>query len=177
MKYWLSLFLLLTLFSCDSNTIYEEPKDLISKDSMVLLLTDMYTAISARNIKNKFNKKKSTYMPLVYEKYKIDSIRFNSSSNFYTSKIEPYNDVLNRVKEKIELQLDSLQKKVDIQDSIKKAVKKERKDKRRKLDSIREIDKLIRKDSIKKWSKSYFFNLDKYFLETSKITSETGSKE
>ena len=61
---------LLLLASCTSNTIYKKPKDLIPKDSMVALLTDMYIASSAKNRKNKFLKKEKNYVVLVYEKYK-----------------------------------------------------------------------------------------------------------
>ena len=41
--------ILLFLLSCTSNTIYKKPKDLIPKDSMVALLTDMYIASSAKS--------------------------------------------------------------------------------------------------------------------------------
>ena len=48
-----SLILIILFASCKSNTIYDEPKDLIPKDSMVLLLKDLYLATSAKSIKNK----------------------------------------------------------------------------------------------------------------------------
>ena len=144
---------------------------------MVLLLTDMYTAISAKNVRNKFRKKKDTYMPLVYEKYKIDSTRFYNSNSFYTSQIEPYNDILDQVRENIQIQYDSFKEILDVQDSIAKAKREIAKEKRRKTDSIRNLKRLIDRDSIKKWSEVYFVELDKYFLETPLITSDTGTNE
>ena len=59
---------------------------------MVALLTDMYIASSAKNVKNKFLKKEKNYMILVYEKYKIDSTRFDISNKYYVSKTEEYTD-------------------------------------------------------------------------------------
>ena len=85
------------LASCSSNTIYDEPKDLIPKDSMVLLLKDLYLATSAKSIKNKKQQKKISYTPLVYNTYKIDSLRFSSSNFFYTSKVDVYEPMLDQV--------------------------------------------------------------------------------
>jgi len=116
-------------------------------------------------------------MPLVYEKYKIDSTRFNRSNKYYTSKIEPYKDILGKVKEKIQIEYDSFQKEFNIKDSLKVLKNKERKDKRRKKDSVRRLEKLIKSDSILNRSKNYFLKLNLYVLDTSLITSEIGSKE
>jgi len=85
------------LASCSSNTIYDEPKDLIPKDSMVLLLKDLYLATSAKSIKNKKQQKKISYTPLVYNTYKIDSLRFSASNFFYTSKVDVYEPMLDQV--------------------------------------------------------------------------------
>ena len=92
----------LILVSCTSNTIYKRPKNLIPKDSMVALLTDMYLASSAKNQKNKFLKRENNYVVLVYEKYKIDSTRFDVSNTYYTSKIEEYTEILKKVKSNID---------------------------------------------------------------------------
>lgn len=106
MKHFIYITILLFLVSCTSNTIYKKPKDLIPKDSMIALLTDMYIASSAKNVKNKFLKKEKNYIVLVYEKYKIDSTRFDISNGYYTSRIEEYTDMLKEVK----FNIDSIQK-------------------------------------------------------------------
>lgn len=125
----LAVFLMFA--ACTSNTIYEKPKNLIPKDSMVALLTDMYIASSAKNQKNKFLKREKNYVTLVYEKYKIDSLRFDTSNAYYTSKIEDYTDMLKEVKSKIDSMYDTYEYEFSIQDSIEKA----------KKDSINGVDK------------------------------------
>ena len=82
---------------CKSNTIYDEPLDLIPKDSMMMLLKDLYLATAAKNIKNARQQKKVSYTTLVYNKYNIDSLRFNSSNLYYTSKIDVYEPMLNEI--------------------------------------------------------------------------------
>ncbi|WP_299002468.1 DUF4296 domain-containing protein [uncultured Tenacibaculum sp.] len=119
----------LLLVSCTSNTIYKKPENLISKDSMVLLLTDMYIASSAKNQKNKFLEREDNYMFLVYEKYKIDTTRFDISNVYYTSKVDEYTEILKKVKRNI----DSLA-------TFYKEMKKEQ-------DSIKGKDKIL-KDSV-----------------------------
>lgn len=110
----------LFLISCTSNTIYKKPENLIPKDSMVSLLTDMYIASSAKNQKNKFLKREKNYVVLVYEKYKIDSTRFDLSNTYYTSKVDEYTEILKRVKSNID-SLDVLyREKQLIKDSLNK---------------------------------------------------------
>ena len=119
MKSFFYICIGLFIVSCTSNTIYEKPEDLIPKDSMVSLLTDMYVASSAKNQKNKFLKREKNYMILVYEKYKIDSTRFDASNIYYTSKVDEYAEILKKVKGNID-SLDVLyRKKQEVQDSIK----------------------------------------------------------
>ncbi len=109
----------LILASCTSNTIYKKPENLIPKDSMVMLLTDMYIASSAKNQKNKFLKREQNYMGLIYEKFKIDSTRFDVSNTYYTSKVDEYTDILKKVKLNIDA-LDSLyRKEQSIKDSLR----------------------------------------------------------
>jgi len=59
-----SLILIILFASCKSNTIYDEPLDLIPKDSMMLLLKDLYLATAAKNIKNARQQKKFPTSPL-----------------------------------------------------------------------------------------------------------------
>jgi len=66
---------------------------------MVLLLKDLYLATSAKSIKNKKQQKKISYTPLVYNTYKIDSLRFSTSNFFYTSKVDVYEPMLDQVME------------------------------------------------------------------------------
>ena len=137
-KYGIIFLLLLVLASCTSNSIYEKPKDLIPKDSMVLLLKDLYLAAAAKNVKNTQLQRRFSYVPLVYAKYKIDSTRFQASNVYYTSKIDIYEPLFDEVLKILEAErtLYARQKKVrdsTRQDSIKKARKKIIKDNKDRL--------------------------------------------
>lgn len=155
MKNFVYFLIGLSIFSCTSNTIYKKPKNLIPRDSMVLLLKDMYIATSSRHIKNKFSKKKKNYMPLVYEKYKIDSSRFEISNNFYTSNIETYNEMVKEVKKKLAGEFAIYDNKIKQQDSIKAKrkldLKKEAtRSKKKRVDSLLLVDKAAEIEKIKK---------------------------
>ena len=54
-------------------------------------------ATSAKSIKQKKQQKKISYTPLVYNTYKIDSLRFSTSNFFYTSKVDVYEPMLDQV--------------------------------------------------------------------------------
>lgn len=100
------------LVSCTSKTILEKPKDLIPKDTMALLITDLYIAKSAFAEKNSNNERKIDYVPLIYNKYQIDSTRFISSNYYYTSKLEEYDLIFKEVKAKLMLKKVSVEKNV-----------------------------------------------------------------
>ena len=126
------LLIFIFLVSCTSNTIFEKPKDLIPKDTMRLLLQEMMIASSAKFIENKENQKNINYMPFVYDNFKIDSTRFESSNFYYMSKIDVYQEILenakislvsrNEVFKKIKKRLDSIQK--DSTEVIRNKLKK-----------------------------------------------------
>ena len=143
-----SLILIILFASCKSNTIYDEPLDLIPKDSMMLLLKDLYLATAAKNIKNARQQKKVSYITLIYNKYNIDSLRFNSSNLYYTSKIDVYEPMLNEITAMLEKELeifieakklkDSLYNDSLLNNSIK--IKKEL-----KIEDLKKIDLLNKK--------------------------------
>ena len=148
MKKYSSIFVLLILFSCTSNTIFKKPKDLIPKDSMSHLIQEMYIASSAKFIKNKNQQNKINYMPFVNEVYNIDSSRFQNSNYYYMSKIDEYEEILTDAKTNLEKRKKNLN-----------ALKA-------KLDSVR-------KDSLNKLKKPKLMLLDsfekpKVFLDTLK---------
>ncbi len=125
------------LLSCTGNTIYEKPKDLIPKDSMILLLKDLYLASSAKNIKNKKLRRRISYTPLIYNSYKIDSLRFQTSSLYYTSMVDDYKTMLEEA-------LFLLEKDQAVFVKIKKARDSVRQD------SIKKIRSKIKKEQINK---------------------------
>ena len=152
---YIVVFTCFTFVSCTSNTIYEEPKDLIQKDTMALLLKDMYLAVAAKNVTNKNSQRRFSYIPLVYEKYKIDSARFQRSNLYYTSKIDIYEPLLEGILKDLEAdrKLFARQKKVRDsirKDSISKAKKKINTEKSTSTEKLRirpQIEKKERKTS------------------------------
>lgn len=119
MKNSLYFLILLFLVSCTSNTIYKKPENLIPKDTMLLLLSDMYIASSAKHVKNKFSERNIDYMFLIHKKYKIDSLRFGESNVYYASKIEEYNEMIKEVKKRLEHKRDFFTRELK-KDSISK---------------------------------------------------------
>ncbi|MCF6182287.1 DUF4296 domain-containing protein [Lutibacter sp.] len=148
----------LIVASCTSNTILKKPKDLIPKNEMVAIITDMLTATSGHRIKNKNLKRNVNYFPLIFEKYHIDSTRFKNSNFYYTSKIDEYDVILKEVKARLTIQkklVDSIRKAEDSISKVKKyeAAQKKIKDMKSKqkrfLDSIKKINSSKIKNKIK----------------------------
>ena len=137
-------YILIALFlvSCTSNTILEKPKDLIPKDTMVNLLTDLYLASSASTVKNKNLELNTKYMPIVYNKYKIDSLRFKTSNIYYLSKIDEYGKLFNKVKDS----LNTLLKIYKAEDDSKQKINKNKL--YRKKDSLKKTLKTIKLKSL-----------------------------
>ena len=137
------IFLFVCIISCTSNTIYEKPKDLIPKEQMVALLTDLYLAHSAKPYRNTLNERNIDYTFLVYEKYGIDSARFKSSNFYYTTKIDDYEKIYQEVEKNISTLNTNFKAIKKVKDSIRRdSIQKIRFTK----DSIQKIE--IRKDSL-----------------------------
>lgn len=144
MKNTFYIFLLILLVSCTSNTIFEKPEDLIPKDTMSLLVQEMSIATSAKFIKNKNFEKSINYMPLVYDRFKIDSIRFQNSNLYYMSKVDEYQQVFEDAKSSLDKRkaiLDKLKTKLD---SIRKDSIERSKDFKKQLEAFDTIDKNLK---------------------------------
>ncbi len=122
------LLIFIFLSSCTSNTIFKRPEDLIPKDTMSLLIQDMMIASSAKFIKNTNKQKKINYMSFVYDKYKIDSVRFQNSNFYYISKIDLYEEIITDAKVKLENKKKFFTKLKATQDSINKLKRKKIRD-------------------------------------------------
>lgn len=141
MRYFVCSFFIFSLLSCTSNTIFEKPKDLIPKDTMSLLIQEMMTASSARFIKNKNLQKDINYMPFVYDKFKIDSVRFQTSNLYYMSTIDDYVKILEQAKNELDSKLEYHKKIKKEKDSLRKDSLKSKKAKLKIMDSISQIKK------------------------------------
>ncbi len=136
------ILIFLFLVSCNSNTIFEKPKDLIPKDTMSLLLQEMIIATSAKFIKNKNSEKNINYMPLVYNKFKIDSTRFDKSNFYYMSKIDLYQKILEDAVENIEARNTVFKDLKTELDSIRKDSLDKIRNTQKRLDSLKLVGKL-----------------------------------
>ena len=133
-------FLSLFFASCTSNTILKKPKNLIPKDQMVDLITDLFIANDAKAIKNENLERKVNYSPLIYEKYQIDSSRFKESNLYYTSKIDDYNDILNEVDKRLKQLVAEFEKEIEEKDSIERASRNSKNKKPSKPSEKEELD-------------------------------------
>ena len=105
------------LVSCTSKTIYKKPDNLIEKERMIDIWTDIYIARGARSVKTKELRKNINYLPLVFKKYKIDSAQFSESNFYYTSKIDDYQKMFEEVNKRLEEKMKIYQPDTEI-DSI-----------------------------------------------------------
>lgn len=140
MKHIYYFFCAFFLFSCTSNTILEKPKDLIPKDSMSLLIEEMMIASSSRYIKNKFQENEVNYMTLVYERFKVDSVRFQTSTLYYMSKIDEYQKILEKATTSIEAKKELYASQKILQDSLRKDSIKKIKMDAKLLDSVQKLE-------------------------------------
>ena len=95
------IFLLLFLGSCTSRTIYKKPENLIGKEQMIQIWTDIYIATAARSQKTISLEKDKNYIPMVLKNHNIDSIQFSDSNLYYTSRIDEYEKMFEEVQKRL----------------------------------------------------------------------------
>lgn len=115
------------LVACTSNTIIKKPDNLIQKNQMIDLLTDIFLASGGDNIKNLNLQRNANYFPLVFEKHRIDTTQFKESNYYYTSRIDDYDEIL----EEVDKRLKALKTQIDLGNKLKDSID------RKKRDSIR----------------------------------------
>ena len=141
MKKQAVILLSVLAIACNSNTIFEKPKDLISKEEMVLLLTDLYIATAAKSYANKQDDKNIDYTFIVFEKYGIDSGRFKRSNYYYTTKIDDYDKIYLQVQANIKTLKEKQTVLIKIRDSIKRDSIRIVRETKKVRDSISRADK------------------------------------
>jgi len=136
------------LTSCTSNTIFEKPKDLIPKDTMSLLVQQMMIASSSKFIKNKNLERRINYMPLVFDLFKIDSTRFQTSNLYYMSTIDDYQSIFEDAQASLESEktiYDDIKTRKDslrtdsIRNSNKKPILNDTLDTMKKLENLKKL--------------------------------------
>lgn len=111
---YLFIISILLLTACQDVKRPEKPVDLIPEDQMVDILTDVYLGNAAKSVNNRIIRQKGVKLDsFVYVKHGIDSLRFVTSNAYYTSQLNTYNDLFQRVEERlnrIQKEMDSIQK-------------------------------------------------------------------
>ena len=138
------------LWSCHDIKKREKPEDLIPKDEMITLLTDIYIINAAKSV-NRKNLIIDGFIlnEYVQDKYGIDSLQLKTSNAYYASNLDEYEAMFLKVKSNLTAALgaqkitDSL---ADVKkDSINKASRKTlrekiKKEKLKKPPSLKRID-------------------------------------
>ena len=145
----------LAAFSCQDVHKAEKPDDLIAEDQMIDILTELSLVQAARN----FNKQKLEDLGInpdeyIYEKYGIDSLQFEKSSDYYAENYLEYDRMYDSVKtriEKLKVRLDSIRdREIEIRDSLALITK----DSLKMVDSLRntvKMDSLEIEQFMKNW--------------------------
>ena len=123
------IFFISYLISCQDVQKPEKPANLISQEIMVDILTDVYISNAARNVNNKLLRNKNIKLDsVIFNKYRVDSLQFVLSNNYYSSNLDIYRDLLIKAQEKLmvlQIEKDSIYRAVTKQDSIINSLKRE----------------------------------------------------
>lgn len=111
MKHWVLIFvLILSILGCQNVERPEKPKNLISKEKMVDVLTEAYLANAARSVNNQAIIDKGIKVDsLIFKKFEVDSVQFAKSNDYYAADINMYLDIF----QKVEARLVAMEKKLD----------------------------------------------------------------
>tara|TARA_B100000614_G_scaffold250816_1_gene261516 strand:+ start:663 stop:1088 length:426 start_codon:yes stop_codon:yes gene_type:complete len=103
MKNYIMISLILLLFNCQMNDKYTDQSDIISEKKMIDIIYDMALinvskGINKRILENNGMKPQS----YILKKYKIDSMLFVRSNNFYSKDLDKYLNIYDQVLKKLE---------------------------------------------------------------------------
>lgn len=134
------LFFFLLSVGCQDVQKTPQPDNLIPKEKMVEVLTEVALLHGARSYnKNLLEEKGIDPSSYVYEKYNIDSLQFAQSSNYYAENVKQYQEIFASVKERLE----ALRVKYD-------TIRKREERKKDSLRKLKENDTLSSIDSLKR---------------------------
>jgi hypothetical protein len=132
----------------------KKPNNLISKEQMVNILIDIRLLSSATGTNKKVLDNHNIIPEVyIYEKYKIDSLQFSLSNNYYAYHVDDYDDIYAKIQDSLkylkdffrELEKKELEEQKE-KDSINALVAKDTLIQIKKLDSIRTF---LKKDSLR----------------------------
>jgi hypothetical protein len=100
MKKIILLVALIVLVSCN-NSLIEKPDNLIDEDQMVDIIYDI-SLLDAMKNQNSAQISYPTNTELLKNKYKVDSLTFAKSSQYYASDYKKYKKMYEEVKQRLE---------------------------------------------------------------------------
>lgn len=87
---------------CQNVSYPKKPKNLISKDKMIDILTESYLANAARSIDNRsILDKRIRVDSLIYKNFDVDSLQFVSSNAYYAADVNAYRDIFVEVESRL----------------------------------------------------------------------------
>lgn len=102
MRFLVSVLILSFLAGCQDVKRPIKPVNLISKDKMVLILSESYTGNAARSINNRIMRDEVIELDsLIFKKFNIDSLQFAQSNAYYASQFNDYIEILKKVEERL----------------------------------------------------------------------------
>lgn len=142
--------MIVLLSSCQDIKTSEKPEDLISESKMIDIISELAIFNSARNF-NKTTLEKTGLKPkeYIYNKFKVDSLQFERSNNYYAENYMSYERIYDSVRNRLEtmkVKLDSIRDaEIKVEDSLKLLKKNSVKN----IDSLKLGNKKIKlRDSI-----------------------------
>ena len=138
MKRFLIISFLVLFAACSNVEKAPKPKQLLSKEEMAIILSDLYI------IEGAISSNRSSYIETgvqpssyIYDKYDIDSVMFKENLNYYNDRVEDYLFIMDKIQDDLK----------SLQDSVK--VRQERIDKE-KVTVSKNTSKKAQKPSKKK---------------------------
>ncbi len=105
MRKFLVILIGLLIVGCGGSNRPSKPDDLIPKEKMSDIIYDVFLLNAAKGI-NKYILEQNGIFPqeYVFKKYKIDSLQFALSNDYYSYDTKTYEDIISKVKSKIEFE-------------------------------------------------------------------------
>ncbi|AGC76186.1 uncharacterized protein DUF4296 [Nonlabens dokdonensis] len=109
MKQFLIISFLFLLFACSNVEKAPEPHELLSKEQMATILSDLYI------IEGAISSNRSAYIEsgiqpssYIYKKYDIDSLTFKENLNYYNDRVEDYLFIMDKIQDDLKSLQDSV---------------------------------------------------------------------
>lgn len=105
MRKLIAIWIGILVIGCNGSDRPSKPDNLIPKEKMSDIIYDVFIMNAAKGINKRILEQNGIFpQAYVYEKYKIDSLQFASSNDYYSYDIKTYEDIIEEVKQKIEVE-------------------------------------------------------------------------